>query len=190
MISRYVITTEWLVDLIRRAGSDCPYTSHLTIQHSEQVDFVTNLVHSALQEIFFSIEHDNSYDYTTLLEAYVDTPKLFEACRHNHSQLRENITKVPRYDSFGDVYRIDEIRTPPPAEEILYVAFGEFHRKFVEGVVEFFDCTGGTLNTYRIAKLKSANPQLSYAVELGDDIRHVLYKEKYPNGRYLGPNTY
>lgn len=180
-MNRSIITTEWLVDVLRAASLDNPYTHLIKIPQDKEVDFVTDLMHSALQSLFASQEHINDYDYEVLFARYVDRNELFNAAKEEYGFMEE-INEIPYYCENAQTTLIKEILTPPSLFDMCATVFDDVNTRFVETLFDFIksDKTTG----WSKVRLLSVNPGESFLIEISGDIRSDVFKELFGGYRF------
>ena len=180
-MTRNIFTTEWLVQKIKSCSADCKYIPLVEIPNEQISVFVTDLLHSALQEIFYSQEYLKDYEYETIFARYVNPQKLFDLGKTElHFEHVEN--EIPYFCTVKNQEQRRVVKSLPSIYEMCGSAFDSFFCDFVEVIRTFLG--GENMNTYAIVRLISTNPNESFIIELDGDIRLMYYAENFPDGRY------
>lgn len=180
-MNRRIITTEWLVDVLRSASIDNPYTHLIKIPQDKEIEFVIDLMHSALQSLFASQERISDYDYEVLISRYVDKHELFHAAKADYGFMEE-VTEIPYYDEVSETEKIKEIRTPPSNYDMCAAVFDDLHTQFVETFYDFI--RADTTTGWSKVRLLTVNPNESFLLEISGDIRTDVFKELFGGQRF------
>lgn len=180
-MNRSIITTEWLVDVLRAASLDNPYTHLIKIPKEKEVEFVIDLMHSAIQSLFASQEHISDYDYEVLFSRYVDKRELFHAAKEQYGFMVD-ITEVPYYDEVLEREAFKEIETLPSHFDMCATVFDEVYGRFVETFHDFIKNKNTT--GWSKVRLLTVNPNESFLLEIGGDIRTDVFKEIFGGMRF------
>ena len=182
-MKKKIITTEWLVDVLRAVSANNRYTSLIKIPTSEEVQFVTDLLHSTLQFTFSSVENISDYDYEVLFSRYIDKRELFEAAA-NEFRFEIEVSKIPYYCETAQTTLFREVHDMPSLYDMTAVVFDNVYHDFVEHLQK----TLGLDETSPYAKVKVLSVdegKESYLLEIGGDIRMDVFKELFPHGSFV-----
>lgn len=178
-----IITTEWLVDVLRAVSAKNQYTNLIKIPQNEEVAFVTDLMHAAIQQTFVSVERISDYDYEVLFSKYVDKAELFNAARVEF-HLEEEISQIPYYCEIAQTTLHREVKSLPSLYDMCAVVYDSVYHDFVEALYAFLDID--RINRYSKVQLLSVDSgSESFLLKTEGDIRTDIFKELFPNGSFV-----
>ncbi len=178
-----IITTEWLVDVLRAVSARNQYTSLIRIPQNEEVAFVTDLLHAAIQQTFVSVERISDYDYEVLFSKYVDKAELFSAARVEFG-LEEEVSQIPYYCEIAQTTLHREVTSLPSLYDMCAVVYDSVYHDFLEALYAFIDID--RVSRYSKVHLLSVNDGTeSFLLKTEGDIRTDIFKELFPNGSFV-----
>ncbi|QVW56162.1 hypothetical protein pEaSNUABM6_00026 [Erwinia phage pEa_SNUABM_6] len=180
-----------------------PYAQALKMTEMQRQEVTVQLLHTALEHIFLSIEEMPFGQLHDHLENYVDQVRLHQLLHHDKRMEEPEVvrgkTRIVAETVFGndilDTRLVDRI-VYATIRELVDVAFGEIFNKFVDGIEAMIEESCKVLkrkfNRYSIVTI---TPRLGVRaklvcleLELGEDIRHVYFNQCFPTGRYRSSN--
>lgn len=166
----------------------------------QKQEVTVQLLHTALEEIFFSIEVMPNAQLDDHLSPYVDKAMLHSLlAKHNVIEPPEVIHTISRMvqETFGthmDILgnKMREQTVYETAAILIDAAFSEVFAEFIGEVEDLLEMgvasTGRSLNRYSTVELRPhctpAGRIVSLELNLGEDIRHIYFSQQFPDGRY------
>lgn len=180
-----------------------PYVQALRMSEMQRQEVTVQLLHTALEHIFLSLEEMPFAQLHDHLEKYVDQVQLHKLLHHDKKMEEPEIirgrTRIVTETVFGndilDTRLVDRV-VYATIRELIDVAFGEIFTRFVDQIESMIEescrMCKRKFNRYAIVTI---TPRLGVRaklvcleLELGEDIRHVYFNQRFPTGRYCSDN--
>tara|TARA_Y100001956_G_scaffold58366_1_gene57648 strand:+ start:760 stop:1383 length:624 start_codon:yes stop_codon:yes gene_type:complete len=182
-MKKKIITTEWLVDVLRAVSANNPYTKLIKIPREAEGQFVTDLLHSTLQFTFNSVEKISDYDYEVLFSRFIDKRELFDAAADEYS-FETEVSKIPYYCEEAKTTLYREVHDLPSLYDMTAVVYDDVYHDFVEHLQKILGLE--EISPYAKIKLLSVDDgKESYLLEIDGDIRMDVFKELFPHGSFV-----
>lgn len=169
-----------------------------------QMEEVTmQMLHTALEDIFLSVEEMPNARLCDHLEPYLNV-KLLHEMLHKEGRIDapdpvRSISRIVLTTPIGtdaiDRRLVEQTEYASPSL-LLDMAFDPMYRKFVEeleeSIVNSLRVLNRKFNPYAIVELTPLllhTRILSLELSIGDDIRHVYFEQQFPSGRYCSNNN-
>lgn len=176
-----------------------PYARALCIDEKHKQTVTVQLLHTALEHIFLSIEEMNNAQLTDHLEPFINRPLLHKILQDTgvleEPEVIQSVSRIVAETVLGTDYKgtkvVEHVLYETPSE-LITGAFEQTFHEFVDAVETLlkagFRQLNRRFNRYAIVDMvPHLTPQgriVSLELTFGEDIRHVYYRESFPNGRY------
>lgn len=179
-----------------------PYAAGLRIDEPRKQEVTVQLLHTALEEIFYSIEEMPNAQLTDHLEPYIDRPMMHNLLQKNgilgEPEVIRSMSKVVTDTILGKDYlgsKVVEHVVYESPSALITAAFEQIFHDFVSGIERLlktsFRQMNKRLNRYAVVEMVphiSHNSRIvSLELVIGEDIRHIHYRQCFPTGRYKAP---
>lgn len=167
-------------------------------------EVTVQLLHTALENIFLSIEEMPNCQLQDHLEPYVNQATLHRLLQERGLMDEPDIirgkTRLVASTVFGNDFldtRIQDRIVYGSNRELVETAFGDIFNRFIEDIESMLvagcDQVRKKFNPYATVtvtpRIGNNSRILCLEIELGEDIRHAYFAQRFPSGRYSSDNN-